>query len=382
MTSLGGIGGGNNLAWLEKKLFQQIDTSGTGAIDKTSLEKAVTSSGGTAASADSLFAQLDPNNTGSVTEQQFEQNFPTGTLSGQMGAQLLSYQANGWPGQGGKGDGAGRLAQALFSRIDTAGTGTITKSSLEAAVTGAGGTATAADALYAKLDPNNTGSVTEQQLAALLQKSDGHHEHRGGGHSGGPVDALASLLEASGNAGSKASEADLAQSLFTQIDTAGSGAITKSSLEQAVAAAGGTTASADALYAKLDPNNTGSVSEQQFAQVITQPGPAGGSGNADGDADDGPTTSAAANAVAGTSAPSSDSSTTAEAALQALIAALTGGSGTATSTQAAAGDALSTLLRAAGLGPSGEAQAPAGTGFDLLSAISAYEANSSAAAAA
>ena len=42
--------------------------------------------------------------------------------------------------------------------------------------------------------------------------------------------------------------------------------ISQTELEQAVTAAGGTTQGADALYAKLDPNNTGSVTEQQFAQ--------------------------------------------------------------------------------------------------------------------
>ena len=33
MTSLGGIGGGNNLAWLEKKLFQQIEAAVNVAYD-------------------------------------------------------------------------------------------------------------------------------------------------------------------------------------------------------------------------------------------------------------------------------------------------------------------------------------------------------------
>jgi len=59
---------------------------------------------------------------------------------------------------------------------------------------------------------------------------------------------------------------DPLQALFNQIDTAGTGSITKAQLEQAVTSAGGTTQAADALWAKLDPNNTGSVTEQQFAQ--------------------------------------------------------------------------------------------------------------------
>jgi hypothetical protein len=61
------------------------------------------------------------------------------------------------------------------------------------------------------------------------------------------------------------------QNLFNQIDSDGS--ITRSEPERAVAAAGGNTQAADAFYAKLDPNNTGSVSEQQFAQTLSQAKP-------------------------------------------------------------------------------------------------------------
>jgi len=45
-------------------------------------------------------------------------------------------------------------------------------------------------------------------------------------------------------------------SLFSQIDNRRHRVITKTELEQAVTKAGGTTQAADALYAKLDPNNT------------------------------------------------------------------------------------------------------------------------------
>src|SRR5580692_8682494 len=60
------------------------------------------------------------------------------------------------------------------------------------------------------------------------------------------------------------------QNLFNQI-SGGSGSITQSGMEQAVTKAGGTTQAADALYSELDPANTGSVNEQQFAQAL--PGP-------------------------------------------------------------------------------------------------------------
>ena len=61
------------------------------------------------------------------------------------------------------------------------------------------------------------------------------------------------------------------QQLFNKVDTNGDGSVTKTELEQAVSSAGGTTQSADALYAALDPNNSGSVSAQRFAQNLPLP---------------------------------------------------------------------------------------------------------------
>jgi len=277
MTSLSGIGNGAyNPYSIQQSLFNEIDTSGSGSITKSELEQAVTSAGGTTTAADALYADLDPNNTGSVTEQQFERNLPTLPFSDQMGAQMIGFQARGWPGAPGAASPGG-LVQSLFNEIDTSGSGSITKSELETAVTAAGGTTTAADALYAQLDPNNTGSVTEQQFAQTLSQLKPHHHHFGGANADGgnsAQDALASLFQADGTGGTT-SPAQVAQNLFSQIDTSGSGSITKSELETAVTAAGGTTTAADALYAQLDPNNTGSVSEQQFAQALQPPSPTG-----------------------------------------------------------------------------------------------------------
>jgi Ca2+-binding EF-hand superfamily protein len=170
MTSLSGIGNaGYNPYSIQQSLFNEIDTSGIGSITKSELEQAVTTAGGTTTAADALYATLDPNNTGSVTAQQFAQNLPAPPFSDQMGAQMIGFQAQGWPGAGGAAgtDPASQIAQ-LFSQI-SGGAGSITKAELEQAVAQAGGTTQAADALYAQLDPNNTGSVSEQQFAQFLQ---------------------------------------------------------------------------------------------------------------------------------------------------------------------------------------------------------------------
>jgi len=191
------IGGGSSyyaqaIQQLEQRLFGQIDTSGSGSITKSELEQAVGKAGGTTASADALYAQLDPSNSGSVSEQQFAQNLPLPVFSPEMGAQLISAQAQT---SGAGGDQATQFKENLFQQL-TNGSGTLTKSELEQAVTAAGGTVASADALYAKLDPNNTGSVSEQQFLQNLPGPHGHHHH----HGGGGDDATASAASAGGSA--------------------------------------------------------------------------------------------------------------------------------------------------------------------------------------
>jgi Ca2+-binding EF-hand superfamily protein len=278
VSGLGGVGNGgftlSAIQQLQQILFNQIDLNGDGSVSKTELEQSVGNAGGTTQAADALYSVLDPNNSGGFGEQQLAQVLPGSAFSDQVQGQLIGYQAQGWPCACGTPPG-GQLARSLFAQIDSNGDGSITQSELEQAVTNAGGSKDAADALYAKLDPNGTGSVSEQQFAqALSQSSPHHHHHHGGGHPAGASGALAALFNADGG-GPGNSPLQIAQNVFTQIDGNGDGTITQSELEQAVTAAGGNKAGADALYVKLDPNGTGSVSEQQFTDALQPPSPTG-----------------------------------------------------------------------------------------------------------
>ena len=286
MSDISGVGSGsqswfiNRLQQFQQNLFNKIDTNGDGTITQSELENAVTAAGGTSAAADALYATLDPNNTGGVSEQQFAQNLPQPPFSDPMQAQLIAAQAQQSDGSG----SGGGLAQSLFAQIDANGDGSITQTELENAVTAAGGTTTAADALYAKLDPNNTGSVSEQQFAQNLHSVMGHHHHHfhasadqdsdsgDTSNDASPQSALAALL---GGTSGSSDPGQVAQDLFSQIDTNGDGSITQTELENAVTAGGGTTAAADALYAQLDPTNSGSVSEATFAQALQPPSASG-----------------------------------------------------------------------------------------------------------
>jgi Ca2+-binding EF-hand superfamily protein len=172
MSGLSGVGLGgftpSAIKQFQQNLFNLIDLNGDGSVSKTELEQAVGKAGGSATGADALYSVLDPNNSGGFSEQQFAQVLPGSGLSDQTQSQLIGYQAQGWPGASSTPPG-GQLAQNLFAQIDGNGDGAITQSELEQAVTKAGGSKAAADALYAKLDPNGTGSVSEQQFIDTLQ---------------------------------------------------------------------------------------------------------------------------------------------------------------------------------------------------------------------
>jgi Ca2+-binding EF-hand superfamily protein len=276
MSGLGGVGYGgfapSAIKQFQQNLFNQIDLNGDGSVSQAELEQAVTKAGGGTQAADALYAVLDPSNSGGFGEQQLAQVLPGSGFSDQIHAQLIGYQAQGWPGAPGTQPG-GQLAQDLFSQIDSNGDGAISQSELEQAITKAGGSKQGADALYAQLDPNGTGAVSAQQFAQSLFQSipHRHHHHHGGAtgtsDGGSAADALTSLFNADGG-GPGNSPMQIAQNMFAQADGNGDGAITQSELEQAVTAAGGSATGADALFAKLDPAGTGSVSEQQFIDAL------------------------------------------------------------------------------------------------------------------
>jgi hypothetical protein len=171
MTSLimSGIGyGGYNLFSVQTGLFNEIDTSGQGLITKSALGKAVTAAGRASTSVDALYSGVD--NADSIGEQQFSQNPPAAPLSDQMGAQMIDFQAQGWPGTSGTNQFS-QLVQKPVSQSVTIGDGSIPMSALDLAEPSAGGVTTAADALYSQLNPDNTGSVNEQLAQSLKASS-------------------------------------------------------------------------------------------------------------------------------------------------------------------------------------------------------------------
>jgi hypothetical protein len=167
----------------------------------------------------------------------------------------------------------------------------------------------------------------------------------------------------------------IAQNMFAQADGNGDGAVTQSELEQAVTAAGGSKAGADALFAKLDPGGTGSVSQQQFIDTLQPPSV---SGNTAQDALlallDQITRSSANPLVAGTGSATggtpTSTGTTAQDALSALVRNFDPAAGTASGTGNTAQDALKALING-----NGGATSTVGAlnGADLARAFALYQ---------
>jgi hypothetical protein len=185
MSGLGGVGYGG-IAPSALQQFQnlfQIDPSGAASVVKTGA--------GTQAT-DALYSALDPNNSGGINAQQITQALPGSAppgsgFSDQMQAQMIGYQAHGWPGASNAPSG-GQPAQNLFAQIDANGDGSI-----------------------------STGSVSEQQFAqSLFAASPRHHHHHGGTH--------AASAAGGGNAADGSSAADALTSLFNADGGSQSGA--------------------------------------------------------------------------------------------------------------------------------------------------------------
>ncbi len=159
------------------------------------------------------------------------------------------------------------LQQSLFDEIDTNGSNTVTSSEVVKAVTAAGGTVAAADALVADLNPSSSGSVNLSQFVQNLPTGPF------GSQTGAQM--LGVQAESWPAPSTTAPSSGAVMSLFSQMDGNSDGLVTKSELEKAVIAAGGSTAAADALYTQLDPNNTGSFTELQLTQFLQPPTPTG-----------------------------------------------------------------------------------------------------------
>jgi Ca2+-binding EF-hand superfamily protein len=154
------------------------------------------------------------------------------------------------------------IRQQIFQRVDTDGSGTISKDELGAAISkgpgatsGSGGPSV--EALFAQIDTNGDGSIDQSENNAFLQAQQGQqtgHAHRG--HGGRRHHAAAD-------------PAGAAAAVFGKADTDGDGSISKSDLLAALPQHDNTSA-IDQLFADADSDGDGSISQTDLAASLQQ----------------------------------------------------------------------------------------------------------------
>ncbi|MBY0510683.1 MAG: hypothetical protein K2P94_11100 [Rhodospirillaceae bacterium] len=157
---------------------------------------------------------------------------------------------------------------ALFKQLQIPGAGQILPWDLHRAVAAGGGTMEEAAALVKQLDRFGNGAITIQQLMANLPALPGAEPAE-------PAESVAPTPDpvrdsALGGLGALAATYNVSQpqDLFLELDTDFDGLLTRSDIEAAVAAGGGSVEAGAALYAQLDPGNTGGVTQAQFASNL------------------------------------------------------------------------------------------------------------------
>lgn len=243
--------------------------------------------------------------------QQRTQRFQAADKDGSGGLSLAEF-IGGMPQQASNNISASQ-AQQMFSNMDSDGDGSVTQAEMDAAwKQHSAGPLSSSNLLQAQQGSGDTAQDAIKSLLDAMQNSDSSSTTTASSSYTDPRDAFT-------------------QKLFQSLDGNGDGSVTKSEVEDAVTKAGGSKNAADALYAQLDPNNTGSVNQQQLAQNLPPPpgpppgGPPPGGG--------------------GHSASSSDSS--GQSALQALLDALSSSNtdGTSSTTASSTGSSVDNLFK-------------------------------------
>ncbi|MCC7048558.1 MAG: EF-hand domain-containing protein [Alphaproteobacteria bacterium] len=145
------------------RLFAAIDANQDGDITKEEFETFIKAKGGTQEEADKLYALLDKDGDGKLSEDQLAEAIRRGHHGHHYG----------WL--------ARPNAERLFAKIDGDGDGKLTKDEMEKFVTDRGGKAERADKFFAKADRDGDGAVDQAELAQAIRPH-AHHTHgsRGG----------------------------------------------------------------------------------------------------------------------------------------------------------------------------------------------------------
>jgi Ca2+-binding EF-hand superfamily protein len=148
------------------QVFASLDSNGDGSISQSELETAIEGVGGTAAEADQIYTALGGTSTTGISQSAFETAAQSGlSFLGQMAGVHGHHHHHHH--HDGAGEASADLAAQIFSALDA--NGSISSSQLTTALgSGASGTSSSASTLVSAIDGNGSGSITQSELASYL----------------------------------------------------------------------------------------------------------------------------------------------------------------------------------------------------------------------
>ena len=140
-------------------LVSAIDTDGDGTISQSELETYIEGQGGTQAQADALYAGLDQNGSGNLTQTQ---------LASDLQNAAPVHHGHHHHHHGAAGASSGQVGSQLVQAMDSNGDGSVDQSEFESFVTALGGTASQADADFSALSGQSGGGITATQFGSAI----------------------------------------------------------------------------------------------------------------------------------------------------------------------------------------------------------------------
>jgi Ca2+-binding EF-hand superfamily protein len=151
--------------------------------------------------------------------------------------------------------------QKLFSAMDTDGDGEVSQSEMEAYIQKQGGSQAQADSLFSAIDQTNSASrgsngISESQMASAMSQAQqvqqahgGHHHHH---HKSGSANDQADTT---------------ASSLLQALDGNDDGSVSEDEFSNVITANGGTAADASSDFAALNTGNSNALTSTDFAKA-------------------------------------------------------------------------------------------------------------------
>jgi Ca2+-binding EF-hand superfamily protein len=148
------------------QLFASLDSNGDGTISQSEMESAIEGVGGTAAEADQIYTALGGTSTTGISQSSFETAAQSGLATlGQMAGVHGHHHHHHH--HGGAGESSDDLAAQILSALDNSQDGTVSASQLTTAL-GSDTSGSSASNLVAAIDGNGSGTITQSELASYL----------------------------------------------------------------------------------------------------------------------------------------------------------------------------------------------------------------------